>query len=136
MHCKSYSHFFSKKFQHICVSLDINFNESLTNDIVSFEQLGREIYVYDRINLKCSACWVKYAEDEFLKYFPQKTGLNISHKLSPIETIDVKCQILFSGKNKKNAINISSAEFKVKATCKIIAATYWKFFLLLFFQQI
>ena len=40
MHCKSYSHFFSKKFQHICVSLDLNFNESLTNDVVSFEQLG------------------------------------------------------------------------------------------------
>ena len=36
----SYSHFFSKKFQHICVSLDVNFNESLTNDVVSFEQLG------------------------------------------------------------------------------------------------
>ena len=28
--------FFSKKFQHICESLDVNFNESLTNDIVSF----------------------------------------------------------------------------------------------------
>ena len=40
MHCKSYSHFFSKKFQHICVSLNVNFNESLTNDVVSFEQLG------------------------------------------------------------------------------------------------
>ena len=38
--CKSYSHFFSKKFQHICVSLDVDFNESLTNDVVSFEQLG------------------------------------------------------------------------------------------------
>ena len=34
--------FFSKKFQNICVSLDLNFNESLTNDIVSFEQLGPE----------------------------------------------------------------------------------------------
>ena len=35
------THIFSaKKFQHICVSLDVNFNESLTNDIVSFEQLG------------------------------------------------------------------------------------------------
>ena len=32
--------FFSKKFQNICVSLDVNFKESLTNDIVSFEQLG------------------------------------------------------------------------------------------------
>ena len=37
-----HSHFFSKKFQHICVSLDVNFNESLTNDVVSFEQLGPE----------------------------------------------------------------------------------------------
>ena len=41
LHCKSYSHFFSKKFQYICVSLDVNFNESLPNDIVSFEQLGQ-----------------------------------------------------------------------------------------------
>ena len=29
-----------KKYQHICVSLNVNFNESLTNDIVSFEKLG------------------------------------------------------------------------------------------------
>ena len=27
---------------YICVSLDVNFNESLTNDVVSFEQLGPE----------------------------------------------------------------------------------------------
>ena len=32
--------FQQKKIQHICVSLDVNFNESLTNDVVSFEQLG------------------------------------------------------------------------------------------------
>ena len=32
--------FFRKKLQHICLSLDVNFNESLTNDIISFEQLG------------------------------------------------------------------------------------------------
>ena len=30
----------SKKFQHICISLNVNFNESLTNDIITFEQLG------------------------------------------------------------------------------------------------
>ena len=36
--------FFQQKFQHICVSLDVNFNESLTNDIVSFEQLGPELH--------------------------------------------------------------------------------------------
>ena len=39
-----FSHFFSKKFQHICISLDVNFNESLTNDVVSFEQLGPGLY--------------------------------------------------------------------------------------------
>ena len=39
--------FFSKKIQHICVSFDIYFNESLTNDIVSFEQLGPVLYEFD-----------------------------------------------------------------------------------------
>ena len=33
MHCKSYSHFFSKRFQHICVSLNVNFNDSLTTSL-------------------------------------------------------------------------------------------------------
>ena len=32
--------FFSKKFQHICISLNVNFNESLANGVVSFEQLS------------------------------------------------------------------------------------------------
>ena len=36
--------FFSKNFQRICVSLSVNFKESLTNDIVSFEQLGPDLY--------------------------------------------------------------------------------------------
>ena len=36
--------FFQQKFQHICVSLDGNFNESSTNDIVSFEQLGPVLF--------------------------------------------------------------------------------------------
>ena len=38
--------FFSKKFQHICITLDVNFNESLTNDVVSFEQLGPDLCNY------------------------------------------------------------------------------------------
>ena len=53
------THIFSaKKFQHtcICVSLDVNFNESLTNDVISFKQLGPEIkfgpsvYIHYRMN--------------------------------------------------------------------------------------
>ena len=41
------THIFSeKKIQYICVSLDVNFNESLTNDIVSFEQLGPSVCAF------------------------------------------------------------------------------------------
>ena len=36
--------FFSKKLQHICVSLDVIFNESLTNDVISFLQLGPDLH--------------------------------------------------------------------------------------------
>ena len=32
--------FFQQKISAFCVSLDVNFNESLTNDVVSFEQPG------------------------------------------------------------------------------------------------
>ena len=39
------THIFSKKFQHIYISLEVNFNESLTNDIVSFEQMGPDIFL-------------------------------------------------------------------------------------------
>ena len=35
-------------------------------------------------------------------YFSQKTGFYISCKLSPLETICMKCQNLISGENKKN----------------------------------
>ena len=63
LHCKSYSHFFSKKFQNICVSLDVNFNESLTNNIVSFEQLGPEFQRVSRLYL----C----AHSNCLPLFPQ-----------------------------------------------------------------
>ena len=42
----------------------------------------------------------------FFFFFSQKTGFDISCKLSPIETICMKCQILFSGKNKKKYISI------------------------------
>ena len=44
-------------------------------------------------------------------YFSQKTGFDISCKLSPMETICMKCLILFSGKNQKNITKLSSVEF-------------------------
>ena len=38
----------------------------------------------------------------YFSYSSQKTGFDISCKLSPLETVCMKCQNLFSGKNKKN----------------------------------
>ena len=47
------THIFSaKKVQNICVSLDVNFNESLTNNVVSFEQLGPDFEFHS--NAICS----------------------------------------------------------------------------------
>ena len=51
------------------------------------------------------ALWVKFSADDILKYFSnfsQKTGFYISCKLSPLETVCMKCLILFFRKNKKN----------------------------------
>ena len=40
MKCKSYSHFYSKKNSVYAIFNDHCFNDALTNDIASFEQLG------------------------------------------------------------------------------------------------
>ena len=42
--CKSYSHFFSKNISVYAIFKDQSFNDMLTKDIVSFEQLGPENY--------------------------------------------------------------------------------------------
>ena len=58
------------------------------------------------------ALQVKFSADNILKYFSyfsEKTDFDISCKLSPMETVCIKCQILFSRENKKN-INLPSAE--------------------------
>ena len=62
---------------------------------------------------QCLACWVKFSVDilKYFSFFPMITGFDISCKLSPLETICMKCQILLSGKNKKKIISLSSAEF-------------------------
>ena len=38
--CKSYSHFFSKNISTYAIFNDQSFNDTLTDDIVRFEQLG------------------------------------------------------------------------------------------------
>ena len=52
-------------------------------------------------------------------YFSQKTGFDISCKFC------MKCQTLFSGKNKKNIINLSPAELAVKNMVQDILTTYF-----------
>ena len=42
--CKSYSHFFSKNINVYAIFNDRSFNHMLTNNIISFEQLGPDIY--------------------------------------------------------------------------------------------
>ena len=48
--------------------------------------------------------WANFAITNwwYFSYFFQKTGFDILCKLSPLETICMKCQNLFSGKMKKN----------------------------------
>ena len=43
LHCKRFSYFFNKKDWYIWDINIWNFNVSLTNDVVSFEQLGPEL---------------------------------------------------------------------------------------------
>ena len=44
--CKSYSHFFSKNITIFVIFNDESFNDTLTNDIVSFEQLGPALHIW------------------------------------------------------------------------------------------
>ena len=61
-------------------------------------------------HLTLTTLWADSADDKLMIIFLffKKTGYDISCKLSPVETICIKCQNLFSKKNKKN-ISMSSA---------------------------
>ena len=51
--CKSYSHFFQQNIRIYAIFNDQSFNDMLTNDIISFEQLGPELSVFASLPL----CW-------------------------------------------------------------------------------
>ena len=71
------------------------------------------------------ALWVKFSAEDILKHFSycsQKTGFDISCKLSPMETVCMQCQILFSWKKKEN-INLSSAVWQRVPGYKTITGT-------------
>ena len=54
--------------------------------------------------LSFTTLWANSGDNKLMTFFLvfQKTGFEISCKLSPLETICMKCQNLFSGKNKNN----------------------------------
>ena len=45
--CESYSHFFSKNISISAIFNDQSFDDTLTNGIISFEQLGPDLVKYD-----------------------------------------------------------------------------------------
>ena len=61
------------------------------------------------------ACWVKISADDTFKslflFFPEKKSFDISCKLSPKQTICMKCQSLLSVKNTNNVISLLPAVF-------------------------
>ena len=52
--CKSYSHFFRKNISVYAIFDDRRFNNTLSNDIVSFEQLGPVYYLPPLLSSYCS----------------------------------------------------------------------------------
>ena len=46
MHCKSFSYFFNKNYRRILDINVLNFNATLTNDVVSFEQPGPGVVLF------------------------------------------------------------------------------------------
>ena len=117
---KSYSHFFSKKFQRFCVSLDVNFNESLTNNVVSFEQLG-------------PALWVKFSADDkifFLFFFLISLENRIWHFVQ-IVSICINVKSCFLGKIRKILIyHLLKLPREKKRLVRTSDMWYFHFFLL------
>ena len=72
---------------------------------------GTFSHVEAHISIGSITLWANSAVDKFMVffyyYFSEKTGFDISFKLSPVETIYMKCQILFSGKKMSSAENVT-----------------------------
>ena len=58
----------------------------------------------------CFALWVKFSADYMQKYFSYFSKKDLAFHANCL-LIFMKCQILFSVRNKKNIISLSSAEY-------------------------
>ena len=97
-----------------CWSRRIHWGSTLNVRVLAFvelcfHQLHKHIRCCYLFDITLSTLGKIFSRRHF--YFSQKKGFHISCKLSPMETICMKCQNLFSGKNKKTIISLSSAEF-------------------------
>ena len=74
----------------------------------------KDIFSFGMTHLTISALWGDSADDKLMTffYFSQKTGFDISCKLSPVETICMNGQNLFSGEKKKKKKKISKCLLK------------------------
>ena len=64
--CKSYSHFFHKNIRVYAIFNDQSFNDTLTNDIISFEKTGPRSF-WMEIVLYLELCYLgNYSVDEKL----------------------------------------------------------------------
>ena len=98
-------------------------NQDMLQNIILFHNKWNGIIM---IVFSCLVLWVKFSADaiqKYFSYFSQKTGFDISCKLSTIETICMKCQNLFSEKNKINIINLSADFYR-----RVVNVKYWIFF--------
>ena len=72
----------------------------------------------------------QHSEIFFLVFFFQKIGFDILCKLSPMATICMKCPILFSGKNKKNFVNLLPADCaQGELMVKLVSCSFEKLFI-------
>ena len=86
----------------------INSNITLSGSIIPdlWEPCNITFFIV-LFNLTLTSPWANSADNKlvifflFFPYFSQLTGFDISCKLSPLETICMKYQIQFSGKNKE-----------------------------------
>ena len=84
--------FQQKKIQHtsICVSLDVKFDESLTNDVVSFEQLGPGLLDFDLSRFHRISTWATPLYIKALRALVSRLSLSVAvlGKWSWMETWD------------------------------------------------
>ena len=89
---------FNSKTARKCLSLT---PQSMFNSKTARKCLS-DSFMELSFNIYHSLGYISRQQNRYFSYFSQKTWLDISCKLSPLETICTKCHILFCGKNMKN----------------------------------